>query len=81
MKAVTPFYHLAIEHALAIRASSFLGCEIHLCGGVDITCWGALEGTGEHDRDCEGEVQGERNPKRDPSDAVCVADSEKEEDH
>lgn len=56
MKAVPPLYHLAIEHAIAIRTSSLLGLEIHLCGGIDITRWGALEGTGEDDSNCEGDV-------------------------
>lgn len=81
MKAVPPFNLLAIEHAVAIRASSFLGCEIHFCGGVHITRRGALQGTGEDNSDCEHKVHGERNPKRDPRDSVCIADSEEKEDH
>ena len=56
MKAMPPFHQLTIDLAVTIRTSSSLGCEIHLCGGVDITRWSALKGTGKHDSDCESEV-------------------------
>ena len=56
MKAVAPFYYLAIDLAVAIRASCYLGIVIHLGRGVDITRWGALEGTGKDDSDCKSEV-------------------------
>lgn len=81
MNAVPSFYHLAIDLAVAIRASCYLSIVVHLGRGVDITRWGALEGTGEEDGDCKSEVQGECNPQRDSRDAVRVADSEKEENH